>query len=52
MDIGFLLLRTDTIVLIINWWIDVKDLFIGEEHDPQSGNDVMMAHHRLFYVKI
>jgi hypothetical protein len=52
MDIGFFLLRPDAVVLIINEWIDVKDIFIGEEHGPQSGNDVIMAHRRLLYVKI
>ena len=32
MDIGFFLLRPDAVVLIINGWIDVKDLFTGEEN--------------------
>ena len=32
MDIGFFLRRPDSVVLIINGWIDVKDPFIGEEN--------------------
>jgi len=32
MDTGFFRLRPDAVVLNINGWIDVKDLFIGEEN--------------------
>ena len=45
MDIGYFLFGPDAVVLSINGWIDVKDLFIGEEN-------LIMAHCRLLYVKL